>query len=169
MQSDLNKLFTWSCANMLTISVKKTKSMLIGRQHLLNSTPIDMNFSIGNAQLNWVQSFSYLGIMIDKTLSFNPAIDQMHRKAAYKLKFFRSIHPNLIKHSALILAKSLVLPYLEYGLMFPSSCSKFQLKRLQIIQNKTLKVALCVGSLFNTKRLHYQCNVLMIEDKILLQ
>lgn len=169
MQRDLDKIFNWSCANMLTISVKKTKSLLIGRQHLLNSTPIENSFLIGDAQLEWVQFFCYLGIIIDKTLSFNLAIDQMHRKAAHKLKIFCSVRPNLTTHSAIVFAKSLVLPYLEYGLMFLSSCSKSQLKRLQILKNRTLKVALSVGSLFNTKKLHRQCQVLMIEDKILLQ
>lgn len=154
MQSDLNKLFAWSCFNKLTISVTKTKSILIGRQHLLKNTPIGSTFEIGGSQIEWVESFCYLGIIIDKTLSFNLAIDQMHRKAAHKLKIFRSIRPNLTRHSALVLAKSFILPYLEYGLMFLSSCSKFQLKRLQIIQNKTLKVDLSVGSLYNTKKLH---------------
>lgn len=135
----------------------------------LSKKLLDKKFALGNSKIDWVQSFTYLGVIIDETLKFNLAIEQMHRKAAFRLKQFNFIRKNLTTYSALVMAKSLILPYLDYGNFLLSSCPDTQLKALQLIQNKALKTAMAVPRLFNTKTLHHRCNTLLVKDKILHQ
>lgn len=64
------------------------------------------------------------------------------------------------------MAKSMILPYLDYGLVFMSSSTVFALQRLQRLQNKILKSALSFDRMSGTRRIHKTAKVLMIKDKI---
>lgn len=72
---------------------------------------------------------NYLGLTIDETFSFNPAIELMHCKAAYKLKTIYLIRNNLTTFGGLNMARSMILPYLDYGLTFISACQDFVIQR----------------------------------------
>lgn len=82
LQRDLNIIASWSINNNLTISAPKSKALLIGRQHLLNKSPITKQMTLSSQNLEWVNTFTYLGLPIDYLLSFDSAIENMHRKAA---------------------------------------------------------------------------------------
>lgn len=169
MQSDINKIHLWSIKNKLCVSPAKTKTMILARPRRLSNLPVLRKLKIGDKPLEWVRSFTYLGVTIDDQLSFNAAIDQMHRKAAHKLKTLYHIRQCLTSHSGLLMAKSMILPYLEYGLIFLNSCPDAQLRKLQILQNKILKCALGKNSLFSTRLLHKQTGTLLIKDQIRYQ
>lgn len=116
VQSDLDRIFDWSVSNKLSLSPSKTKALLIGRKCTLKKISFTQRFRLGPSEVDWVDHFCYLGVIIDKHLMFNLTIDQMHRKAAHRLKLFIAIRRNLTRHSAVIFAKSLILPYIDYGL-----------------------------------------------------
>lgn len=94
-----------------------------------------------------MESFIYLGLTIDQHMTFNPAIELMHRKAAHKLKTLYSIR-------------------IDYGIVFMSSCHNRKIQRLQILQNRILKCALGLHRLFSTLELHKLAQVLTIKDRI---
>lgn len=83
VQTDLNKIHELSCNNCLPINAAKTKALLVGRQHKLNNTQTLINLIIGCKPLEWVKSFSYLGLVMDETLSFNAAIEHMHTSSVF--------------------------------------------------------------------------------------
>lgn len=64
------------------------------------------------------------------------------------------------------MAKSMILPYLDYGIVFMSSSRESALQRLQRLQNKILKSALSLSRLTGTCLVHKTARVLMIRDKI---
>lgn len=101
MLSDIDEIHTWSIVNKLSVSSSKTKTMMLARPTRLRNLPTLKNLKIGTKPLEWVHSFTYLGIIIDEHLSFNAAIGQMHRKAAYKLKTLYYIRRSLTPHSGL--------------------------------------------------------------------
>lgn len=169
MQADLNLINEWSVVNKLSLSPSKSKALLIGRKNTLEKLHTNNQFRLGMYEMEWVDHFTYLGVIIDRYLTFNLTIDQMHRKAAHRLKNFVSIRKNLTLHSALVFAKSLILPYVDYGLFLLSGCQEAHLKKLQSLQNRILKAALGVNRLFNTRNLHHQSNILLIKDRILWQ
>lgn len=139
---------------------------MVGRKNTLKKVKFDCQFKVGGNSIEWVDHFCYLGVFIDKCLTFNLTIEQMHRKAAYRLKNFIALRGNLTLHSAMIFAKSLILPYIDYCLFLLSSCHASHLKKLQTLQNRVLKVALGVNHFYSTHKLHSQCNVLLVADRI---
>lgn len=152
LQADLTLIYQWSVSNKLTLRVPKTKSLLIGRNKTLKKIDINKRFIVGTSKIEWVHDFTYLGAIIDENLTFNPALDRMHRKATYKLKLFMTIRRNLMTHSALTMAQLLIFPYLDYGNFLLSSCPLVQIIKLQVLQNRALKTALSVSRYYNTKK-----------------
>lgn len=86
VQADIDEIYLWSVRNRLTVSVPKAKTLLIGRKQKLNSLDTPSELKPGGKELDWVDSFNYLGLTIDNILSVNPTIELMHCKAAFKLK-----------------------------------------------------------------------------------
>lgn len=168
VQSDLNKINNWSNCNQLSVNPTKTKSLLVGRKSKTNSTNKGENLKIGNEPLQWVNSFCYLGLEIDENLDFNAAIEQMHRKAAFKFRSMYIIRDSLTTFGSITMAKSMIIPYLDYGILFMSSCLTTAIQRLQRLQNKVLKSALHLNSKAGTLHIHSPARVLLIKDRIRL-
>lgn len=166
VQADIDQVYLWSTRNRLSVSVPKTKTLLIGRKQKLNSLGNLGKLRLGGKELEWVDSFNYLGLTIDNTVSFNPAIELMHRKAAFKLRTLYLIRENLTTFGSLTMAKSMILPYLDYGLCFVSACPDFAIQRIQRLQNRILKCALGLSRSYNTRALHKLAGVLTIRDRI---
>lgn len=86
IQQDLSLICKWSASNKLSVSIPKSKFMIIGRKMLLQKSLPSSGLSLGGVSLEAVHEFCYLGVTIDDILSFNPMIDMMHRKAAYRFR-----------------------------------------------------------------------------------
>jgi hypothetical protein len=68
LQLNLNKLLKWFKNNSMMINVGKTKSMLI---HPPRHPTHQINLKINNVNIENVNSFTYLGVIIDDKLTWN--------------------------------------------------------------------------------------------------
>ena len=66
----------------------------------------------------------------------------------------------------IILAKVIFQSIILYACPVWGVCAKFHIKKLQICQNKLLKMMLNLPWHFSTKDLHNQTNIKLINDKI---
>ena len=80
LQSDLNTLVDYCDINQLTINADKTKLMLYTYENDLNLEPVQVH----GKPLELVKNYKYLGINLDRTLSFkkelNIAISRINHK-----------------------------------------------------------------------------------------
>lgn len=166
IQKDLKLIEKWSICNKLSISITKTKYMLFGRKPILHKNPSFIQLLLGTTPLELVHKFCYLGVTFDDILSFNPMIDIMHRKAAYKFRTLLIVCQFMTTFCALTFVRSMILPYIDYGCLLLSSCSRLAINRLQLLQNKMLRCALKANRYLNIHELHSKCGILMIEDRI---
>lgn len=67
---------------------------------------------------------------IQADVNFDAAINLMHRKAACRLRWFKYIRQSLILNAALLFAKSMILPYLDYCCLILSSASSMNIIKL---------------------------------------
>lgn len=103
-------------------------------------------------------SVKYLGMIFDKKLNFKDHIDHITVKA---IKCGRALYPLLNRKSALNLKNKIMLykmcirPIMTYSCQawFPK-IAKSHIKKLQIIQNKNLKIIHNLNWRFPTDRLH---------------
>lgn len=89
-----------------------------------------------------VKSMKYLGVILDEKLNFCDHINYSIRKAAQKFGILCRVSRYLPMDSKVTLYKSIIAPHFDYCASILFLASKTQLKRMQILQNKVLRLIL---------------------------
>ena len=115
--------------------------------------------------LEVVNSYKYLGIILDTHLTYKPHIKSIISKVTHKLSVLTKIRKYIDIHTSLTLYKSMILPHFDYGDMVYAATSNENLNDLQTLQNICLR--LCTKSPYdiNINRLHSISNVSLLTDR----
>ena len=119
MQSAAN----WLDDNKLSLNVGKTKSMFFGTSNKLSKA----NFSeieCKGETIGTVESFKYLGVILDNLLSFDKHTSYIRRKVFLKMKMLGRVRSFIDENLALQLYKSLISPHIDYGDSIYDAASK---------------------------------------------
>ena len=111
LQADLNKLVEWAQKWQMTFN--SSKCVLLGVSRSVNN--VDFSYEMMGRSLESVESHKYLGVEIDRKLSWNKHISAITGKGNRALGFIRrNLHncPEEVKRQAYY---SLVRPHLEYA------------------------------------------------------
>ena len=110
-QSDLDSVCTWVSSAGLRLNPSKTKFMLVSRKKTPTRPP---PLSATGSPVAQVDSFTYLGVIIQSNLSWTSHVDKACSKAKQQLGLiYRHFHPAGLSCIAQ-LYKSTVLPLLDY-------------------------------------------------------
>lgn len=117
-------------------------------------------------------SVKYLGVYLDKTLSFAPHINQLVKKGHGCI---RLLYPLLNKYSTLsvknkkLLYTAIIRPILTYAAPVWSGVSDTSFNKLQRIQNKCLRLVLSRDRYAKIDDLHKQTNITTIKNYVMQQ
>ena len=113
LQDDISTIDKWVQQNHLTFNSAKCKYMVISRKRRPTYPGV---LYLGDAPLEQVQCFKYLGVILASNLSFSQHIDSVCSKARKVLGLlYRRFYNNASKDTLLQLYLSLVRPHLEYA------------------------------------------------------
>lgn len=104
---------------------------------------VNKNITVNNKTIEWSQSVKYLGVILDSRLTFTKHIDTQCNKAiGILVKLFPLLNrkSNLNIKNKLLLYKTIIRPVLTYAAPVWSNTSGSNYKKLQIVQNKCLRV-----------------------------
>ena len=76
INNELKKVNTWLQLNKLSLNTDKPKFMLFHKKR----TPPEINISINNSDIERVSQFTFLGIVLDETLSWKNHITMITNK-----------------------------------------------------------------------------------------
>ena len=166
-QDDLDVINMWCMDNKLTINLKKTKYMYFS-QHNIRHHPC---VKIDVQTIELTRTYTYLGVVLDSQLTFKPYINQVRKTASYKLKLLRKTRYLLSEKAAETIAKSMVIPTMDYGNMFLTGCHADDLGDLDVLQNHALR---CAFNIHNPRDLHIdllllRANTMSLKKKRVLQ
>ena len=83
LQTDFNSLAKWCDNNLLSINIKKTKVMTFGTKQKIDKVPqLTINFKGKN--IEQVNTYKYLGIHLDSSLSFKEQINEVSKLVSHK-------------------------------------------------------------------------------------
>lgn len=122
-----------------------------------------------NGDVPFSKEITYLGVTIDNKLLFHKHIERACIKTT---KCMRSLYPLICKRSKLslhnknIIFKTIIRPIMIYGFTVWRKAAKTNIKKLQIIQNKALKIIHNLPWRYSTKDLHELYHYPMINDYI---
>ena len=136
LQRDIDQLYEWSRTWHMSFNPGKCKVLSITRR----TNPYHSNYSMNGTQIEHVGTFKDLGVVIDKSLSFNSHIHELVLKCNKVCGLIkRSVGfkaPDTVK---LQLFKSLCLPLLDYCSPVWSPQSKSLLKTIESVQRSMSK------------------------------
>ena len=113
LQHDISLIENWVKCNHLTLNSTKCKYMVISRKRNPSSP---QTLTLGGSDLERVECFKYLGLLLSANLSFSEHIQSMCMKARKILGLlYRRFYSNSDGSTLLQLYLSLVRPHLEYA------------------------------------------------------
>ena len=136
-QKMLDNIMAWCDKNKLTVNIKKTKCMFINPR----KTHVNAELSIHGTDLDIVNHFEYLGMLIDDKLSMCKHVDSMIKKARCKLGILYKIRKFISNETSLLIYKVMIRPHLEYGDFIVESSNQKQIDRLEQLQEKSIRLA----------------------------
>lgn len=135
MESDLNILSDWFCANKLSLNVQKTNFLIFKSKNCKCHNHPD-TLQLGNQIIHRLHSTKFLGIFIDDKLDWTDHIQHVVKKVASGVYALNAAKNILNVASLKTLYYSLVHPYLNYGTMLWGNTYLYKLRRLEVLQKK---------------------------------
>ena len=151
LQGDLNRLYKWCTNNGLTINSLKRKVVEFGPTGK-NVKDLHINKEILAYDKQYI---------LDAKLNFEPHFKELVKTFSFKLYLYRCIKYCLNDLSAKLILKSMVLSYLDYGLLFFIVRTMEDIATVQILQNKALRACLRIKKYIEVPvyELHLRLNV----------
>lgn len=139
----LHILYGWLCINKLKLNASKTKCMVLGTKHICQKFLSEKHvIKINNTVIEYVSEIKYLGVILDPQLTFSSHIDYLCKKIGKKIGFFNRISGVLSSWTKLLVYNTIIQPHFAYCASLLISCYKTDIRRLQLLQNKAMRIIL---------------------------
>ena len=158
LQMDLNALDIWCKQHKLSINTSKTKSVLFGSKKF-NKIITCSDLKIAGEDVHFVNDYKYLGIILDKNLTFVKHVKYIQGLAAHKIYMLSKIRPSITQSTAVKIYKTKVLPYFDQGdILYMDAFSK-DVSKLQKLQNRALRICLNENNRQHISNLHNRAKI----------
>ncbi|GFT14625.1 RNA-directed DNA polymerase from mobile element jockey [Trichonephila clavipes] len=166
LQSYLIKLKKWLTLWRISINTSKSQAILFKKGNYKNKlNPL----KLFRNHIPWCDEVQYLGVALDKKLTYRNHILQTSKK--FKLKLF-TLHRLLSKKSKLNLDKKRLiylqhlLPVILYACQIWGNSANYLLNKLQILQNQALRTILNAPFYIPRIILHRELKITSIRSRI---
>ena len=139
--------------NKLKLNVKKCEFLVVGTRSKLNRLDPNIHLLVESIPILRVSSCKYLGVILDENLSWNQHINEIRRKVLFKLYILRRIRPIITQRQAELFYKSMIQCHFDYCDIVYANTGVTNLRKLQTLQNKSLKTVLRKDPRFPTDQL----------------
>ena len=129
-------------------------------------TKKNIELELFDEKLTAVQQAKLLEVTLDKKLTFNAHIDENAKKGLGLLKLLSGSKWGCKPKTLMGLYKSYIRPVLEYGAPVILGASETYIKKLQIIQNKAIRIAYKLDPLSHTEDIHKIAKIDLIKDRL---
>ena len=137
IQGDLKGINSWFCANKSKVNKDKTQFIVFGKKGMLLTVENDnLYITFGNQRI-WSQTeVLYLGVTLDKKLSFKPHVSNVSKKISKHLGILSNIKHLLTASIRKQVYSALIFPHVHYCSSVWSCCSHTELLRLHVLLNR---------------------------------
>jgi hypothetical protein len=164
LQSHLNQLQEW--LNNWRVKVNQNKSAHVTFTNRQVDCPI---VTINGSQLPVANQIKYLGLTLDKKLTWKPHITAKKIQINMKLRQINWLigwNSKLSTENKLLLYKSIIKPIWTYGVQLWGCAKPSNTKIIQRVQSKTLRAIFNAPWYVSNKTLHDDSGVSFVEDEI---
>ena len=140
MEKEINEelihISLWLKINKLSLNVKKTHYMVFIKSKIIH----DLNIKINNESIDEIEKTKFLGVIIDNKLNWKEHIAYIAGKLSRGIGMIIKARHYLNKDALLSLYNGFIYPYLTYCNQVWGATFTTNLKRLEILQNKIVRI-----------------------------
>lgn len=166
LQAEVERLEAWFRTWRIEVNAEKSKAIWMTRRR---SRRPDGNIVMFGQPIPWCREVKYLGVVLDSSLTWNPHVKEIgNRVRAISAK----LYPLMCRRSALSpenklrLYKVVIRPMMTYAASVWGCSGGPRLKRLQVIQNKILRLVFNAPWFVRNATLHADAQIALIKDFI---
>ena len=135
VNSDLNNIFNWLCANKLSLNISKTKYMVIS-----NLPSCNVSIKIQDHVLECVSNIKFLGVILDNKLTFKNHILATTGKIASAVGSMYRVKPFMQSKTLANIYYALVQSHLQYAILAWGSAAASNLSRIKSLQKRAINI-----------------------------
>ena len=149
----LRKLFKWFTCNKLTVNGNKPYFTVFHTKK--KDVPEELqSIEIDDIEIQRSYSVKYIGLHIDEKLKWDVRIDSLIKSSVKYFGIFNHIKDYVSTHLARQMYYAFVYSRINYGVEVYSLCSNKLMDKVQVVQNKLLKLLLRRHPRSSTNELH---------------
>ena len=159
----IQNISRWFECNKLTLNASKT-SYVIFRSSRYQNKNLPNTLQCNNIIINRECQAKYLGVTLDEYLNYNEYVEDLCKKLKRLFPVFYNIRNYLDKDHIKTIYFTMLYSRLKYGCITYGLTSLENMNKIQVIQNKLLKVLLKKPFRYSTSKLHNDLELLKFED-----
>lgn len=159
LERDLYIITKYFLSLNLSLNAQKTKIMNYSKHWTERKALLFPVISINGQAIEQVNTFKYLGVTMDTKLRFSSHANTCRGSATSKIYMLNRFKEYMPVDKGLLVFKTMVLPYLEYGNVFLLNCTDAEKTKLQRTQNRGLKIVMKRDKFYCTKLLHKEAGL----------
>jgi len=139
--SELENVYAWLIANRLSLNFEKTVCINFSTRKYDDDSPLVLN----GLSFTSVNKTKYLGVIIDKNLSFSHHIEYVSNKLSKNIGILYRLSSNSPSYIVRQVYHAIVLPYLSYCNVIWGGTAKCHLDKLLILQKRAVRIVSNAG------------------------
>ncbi len=142
INKELQEVNNWFKANKLSVNASKTNYMLLGTSRKTSCIPSDYdgNIVLNNTILERVNKTKFLGVTIDENIIWKSHIDNISKNISTGIGVINKLKHFVPERVLYSLYCTLILPYINYGIVVWGSTSKIYSDKIFKLQKKALRI-----------------------------
>lgn len=155
----------WMNRNKLKMNAAKTKYMIITsvRKQLRRGVTLRC---LDGSTIERVEKIKYLGVIIDSKLRFEDHCDYMLKKVGKKVSFLNRIGGDISCYTRCIIYKAIIAPHFEYCATLLTAMGETQLTKLQVAQNRAMRVILQCHRYTEIERMMHALQFMSVRQRL---
>ena len=155
----------WFIANRLTTNSKKASNYLLSEYNSNDSNrPVSFNIVMGNVNLRRVNTFKYLGVMLDENVTWSNQVEHLSTKLSRSAGIFSKLRYYLDNKTLVQMYHALFNSHLQYGILCWGSSSATNLHQLQVLQNRAIRNMMKAPRFFRLDNYYLNLRILKVHD-----
>jgi hypothetical protein len=165
--SDLDRILQFFRNWKIKVNDSKTEFTILSRSHRIINESRRNSFTYNGHTFSWKTQVKYLGFLLDQKLTFKPHIDHVLAKTqrvGLSLYCLFKKHNSVPVQTKIQMYRSIIRPIFTYASPVFVNCAKSHTKRLQVTQNKFLRMCLNASYYSHTTDLHKNAKIPYVHD-----
>ena len=162
-EQTLKQLMKWFEANRLTLNTSKS-NFIIFRTVQRKIVDLPEKINVCGKNVYRTDKIKYLGVLIDEHLTWKHHITELRNSLRRYFPIFYNIRSYLQLENCRSIYYAYLYSRIKYGIPIYGMANAGDLKPIQTLQNKLMKVLLNKNYLFSTDQLHTDLKILKIDD-----